>query len=250
MEAYINFSELYDIFMDNVPYDIWKKFLKNILKEHNVMDGTLLELGCGTGTMTELLAAEGYDMIGVDYSAEMLTEAMNKRIQSGHDILYLNQDMREFELFNQVDAVICICDSLNYLTEQEELIEVFARVRENMVDEGVFIFDFNTEFKYAEILGEQTIAENREEGSFIWENFYDKNSRINEYELTLFIREDDDTYRRYKEYHYQRAYNLEEIERALVETGFEVTGVYDDYKSSEVKPQSERICVVARKKKE
>ena len=161
MEAYSDFAKVYDLFMDNVNYEEWSRYLCTILKENGIEDGLVLELGCGTGTMTELMASAGYDMIGVDNSEEMLAEAMEKRVVSGHDILYLMQDMQEFELNGTVRAVIRVCDSMNYLLEEDELREVFSLVNYYLDPGGLFIFDMNTVYKYKKLLGNQTIAENR-----------------------------------------------------------------------------------------
>ena len=200
MEAYTSFARVYDTFMDNVPYKEWADYLGKILKEYGIDDGLVLDLGCGTGSMTEMLASSGYDMIGVDNAEEMLEIAMEKKVESGHDILYLLQDMREFELYGTVRAVISACDSVNYITDDEDLTEVFRLVNNYLDPEGLFVFDFNTEYKYREILGEQTIAEDREECSFIWDNYYDEDERINEYELTLFVRDEEQPqlYRKYQ----------------------------------------------------
>ena len=197
--------------MDNIPYEEWAEYLSRLLAEYEVTDGIVLDLGCGTGTLTELMAARGFDMIGVDYSEEMLEIAMEKRAESGRDILYLLQDMREFELYGTVRAVISICDSLNYITEEAELEEVFRLVNNYLDPEGVFIFDFNTVYKYREILGDQTIAESREDCSFIWDNYYYEEEQINEYELSLFLQEEGNLYRKYVETHYQKGYELETI---------------------------------------
>ena len=219
MEAYTSFARVYDTFMDNVPYKEWANYLGKILKEYGIDDGLVLDLGCGTGSMTEMLASSGYDMIGVDNAEEMLEIAMEKKVESGHDILYLLQDMREFELYGTVRAVISACDSVNYITDDEDLTEVFRLVNNYLDPEGLFVFDFNTEYKYREILGEQTIAEDREECSFIWDNYYDEDERINEYELTLFVRDEEQPqlYRKYQEEHFQRAYTLEQIRHMLTE---------------------------------
>ena len=158
MEAYTSFARVYDTFMDNVPYKEWADYLEKVLKEYGIDDGLVLDLGCGTGSMTEMLAASGYDMIGVDNAEEMLEIAMEKKVESGHDILYLLQDMREFELYGTVRAVISACDSVNYVTDDEDLTEVFRLVNNYLDPEGLFVFDFNTEYKYREILGEQTNA--------------------------------------------------------------------------------------------
>ena len=248
MEAYTSFARVYDIFMDNVPYKEWADYLGKILKEYGIDDGLVLDLGCGTGSMTEMLASSGYDMIGVDNAEEMLEIAMEKKVESGHDILYLLQDMREFELYGTVRAVISACDSVNYITDDEDLTEVFRLVNNYLDPEGLFVFDFNTEYKYREILGEQTIAEDREECSFIWDNYYDEDERINEYELTLFVRDEEQPqlYRKYQEEHFQRAYTLEQIRHMLTEAGLEDVTAYDDYTKESPHDRSERICVVAR----
>ena len=248
MEAYTSFARVYDTFMDNIPYEEWCEYLTGLMREYGVMDGLVLDLGCGTGNMTELLAKAGYDMIGADNAEEMLEIAMEKRDKSGHDILYLLQDMREFELYGTVRAVISVCDSVNYITEPEELQEVFRLVNNYLDPKGVFIFDFNTEYKYREILGNQVIAEDRDECSFIWENYYNHTSMINEYELTLFVREDEEEalYRKYQESHFQKAYTLREIRGLIEKAGLKFVAAYDAYTKKAPMHTSERITVIAR----
>ena len=246
MEAYTSFARVYDTFMDNIPYEEWAEYLTALLKEHNVTDGLVLDLGCGTGTMTELLASEGYDMIGADYSEDMLEIAMEKRAESGHDILYLLQDMREFELYGTVRAVVSVCDSVNYITEEEDLEEVFRLVNNYLDPKGVFIFDFKTLYNYQTVLGDRTIAEKREECSFIWDNYYYEDEKINEYELTLFIQDEGDMYRKFEEIHYQRAYTLEEMIRLVKASGLEFVTAYDAFTKNAPNEKSERIYIVAR----
>lgn len=190
MEAYTSFAYVYDTFMDNVPYGEWARHIHEKLCEHGVTDGIVLDLGCGTGTMTERLAGYGYDMIGVDNSEEMLELAMEKKTESGYDILYLLQDMRGFELYGTVRAVVSVCDSVNYITEPDELEEVFRLVNNYLDPKGIFLFDFNTVHKYRDVIGDSTIAEDRGVCSFIWDNRYYEKEQINEYDLTLFIAED------------------------------------------------------------
>ncbi len=190
MEAYTSFAYVYDTFMDNVPYGEWARHIREKLCEHGVTDGIVLDLGCGTGTMTERLAGYGCDMIGVDNSEEMLELAMEKKTESGYDILYLLQDMRGFELYGTVRAVVSVCDSVNYITEPDELEEVFRLVNNYLDPKGIFLFDFNTVHKYRDVIGDSTIAEDRGVCSFIWDNRYYEKEQINEYDLTLFIAED------------------------------------------------------------
>ena len=247
MDAYTSFAQVYDLFMDNVPYDQWCRYITELLREYGIQDGLVLELGCGTGVLTRKLAAKGYDMIGVDYSEDMLEIAMDHR-QEGEDILYLLQDMREFELYGTVRAAVSICDSMNYIVEYQDLVQVMKLVNNYLDPGGVFIFDLNTPYKYEEILGENTFAENRPEGSFIWENYYDGETGINEYDLTLFVREKEGIYRKFEETHYQRAYELEQVRRAIKEAGLEFVAAYDAGTHKPVQQDSQRIYVIAREK--
>lgn len=232
--------------MDNVPYEEWCGYVTELLKENKITDGLILELGCGTGSLTELMASQGYDMIGIDNSEEMLSVAMNKKAASGHDILYLLQDMREFELYGTVRAVISICDCMNYITETEDLLAVF-KLAENYLDfDGCFIFDLNTVYKYRELLSDNVFAENREDCSFIWENDFDEEHMLNEYDLTLFIREET-LFRKYEEVHYQRAYHLSEIKELIKQAGLQFAAAFDAFTHEPVKKDSERIYVIAKK---
>lgn len=248
MESYTSFAEVYDTFMDNVPYKEWAEYVNDILKKHGIEEGTVLDLGCGTGSMTEELDDLGYDMIGVDLSDEMLEIAVQKMEDAEREILYLSQNMRELELYSTVDAVVSACDSVNYILDMEELTEVFRLVNEYLEPGGVFFFDFNTKHKYRDIIGDQTIAEDREECSFIWDNYYYEEECVNEYELTLFIQEeeDDTLYRKYQETHLQRGYTLEEMKTMIEDAGLVFEAAYDDYTREPADENSERICVVAR----
>ncbi len=242
MDAYTGFAKVYDLFMDDIPYEKWCDYVTGLLKEHGVEKGLVLDLGCGTGKLTRMLAGRGYDMIGVDCSGEMLELAAQQN-EDGR-ILYLQQDMREFELYGTVRAIVSICDSMNYLMEYEELVQVL-RLANNYLDPGgIFIFDMNTPYKYREVLGEQTIAENREEGSFIWENYFDEEQGINEYDLTLFIREEDGRYQKYEETHFQRAYDQQTIKKAIEEAGLKLAAIYEACEREAPKEDSERMYFV------
>lgn len=245
MEAYTGFAEVYDVFQDNVPYEKWCGYIRDLLGEYGVPDGLVLDLGCGTGSVTERLAEAGYDMIGIDYSGEMLQIAMDKRQASGLDILYLQQDMREFELYGTVRAVVSVCDSMNYMMEYKDLVQVFCQVNNYLDPGGIFVFDLNTEYKYREILSENTFAEDREDSSFIWSNFYDEKDKVNEYDLTIFVKEGE-LYRKYQETHYQRSYSLEEIKGAVREGGMEFVAAYDECTREPVREDSQRIHVIVR----
>ena len=246
MEMYEDFALVYDRFMDETPYEEWCQFVVGRLKQDQITDGILLDLGCGTGSMTELLAKQGYDMIGVDLSDSMLDIAIEKRAQSGHNILYLQQDMREFELYGTVRAVICLCDSLNYLLEEDDLLTTFKLVNTYLDPNGLFIFDFNTVYKYETVIGDSTIAENRKDCSFIWENYYTAEDQINEYDLTIFVKQQKDLFRKFTETHLQRGYTLETMKRLVEQSGLIFVEALDADTHGSVTETSERIYVIAR----
>ena len=279
MEAYTGFAQVYDTFMDDTPYEVWCAYLAELLEKYRETEqdeaaeragsgdrlvsgddtdipenrndqerNTILDLGCGTGTLTELLARRGYDMIGIDNAADMLEIAMEKRVKSGLDILYLLQDMRNFELYGTVGAVVSVCDSVNYLLEEEDVVETFRLVNNYLYPGGLFSFDFNTVYKYEIVIGDTTIAENRERCSFIWDNFYHEEEEINEYDLTIFVQEDEkpDLYRKFQETHYQRGYRLEQMKDYLGQAGLVFVEAVDADTHGAATEVSERIYVVAR----
>lgn len=288
MASYESFARVYDLFMSDTPYDDWCDYLHGLLLKYGVADGLVLELGCGTGAMTQRLARLGYDMIGVDNSIDMLEIAREKQPDirndlsdadmpdsampggskaldfaiSGEwnvsmtsnvkekesDILYLLQDMREFELYGTVRAVVSVCDSMNYITEEDDLLQVFRLVNNYLDPGGIFIFDLNTEYKYRELLSDNVFAENREEGSFIWENWYEEETGLNEYDLTLYIRKDssDECYERYEETHIQRAWPIDCVCSLLAEAGLRLEAVYDAFTEDDPRQESERVYFVAR----
>ena len=246
MNAYTSFAQVYDTFMDNVPYEEGCHYLCKLLSQYGIRHGLLAELGCGTGTLTELMASSGYNMIGIDNSVDMLNIAEAKRITSGHDILYLLQDMQDFELYGTVQGIISFCDSINYITDPKDLLKTFQLVNNYLDPGGTFIFDFHTQYYYEEILGETTVAEDRDTMSFIWDNYYDAETAINEYSLSIFVKEDSGLYRKIQEEHFQRAYTLPVIRKYLADAGLTYLTAYDELSLNPPTPTSTRIHVIAR----
>lgn len=228
MEAYTAFADIYNEFMDNIPYDEWSENIVGIFRKYGVADGTIADLGCGTGNMTRRLAASGYNMIGVDMSEDML---VNARVEEeNNDILYLLQDMRELELGGNVRGVVSVCDSMNYILSTEDLMKVFLRIKKYLDDDGVFIFDMKTKYFYEKVLGDSIITDNREDAALIWENEYDPEASINNYYLTIFVPVSDDEdplFERYQEQHTQKAYRIEEVCSVIEQSGLRLIDILD-----------------------
>lgn len=242
MGSYESFASVYDIFMDQTPYDVWDEKICHLLRQYGVTKGQeIIDLGCGTGKMTRRLKKDGYQVIGMDSSTEMLELARNQR-EDG--ILYVHQDMRELTLPEKVDAMVSICDCMNYMLEEDDLLQVFLSVKRYLKDHGVFIFDMNTRFKYETLLSENTFAENREDCSFIWENFYDPEDQINEYQLTLFIQNGAGAFDKFEELHFQRAYLVEEVTDVIERSGLSLKSILDVDTMREPTEESERLYYI------
>lgn len=261
MSCYNEFAYVYDELMDTAPYGEWCAYIKETLERYGVSrpirtcgvgnpleqeKNLVVDLGCGTGKLTEMLFDEGFDVIGIDLSEDMLEVARDRAQENGKQILYLQQDMREMDLFCTAGTILSTCDSVNYITEPEELGEVFRRVNLFLYPGGLFIFDFNTTHKYRDVIGDTVIAENREDVSFIWENAYDEASGLNRYDLTLFLQDEDGRYDKSEEVHLQRGYTLEEMRGLLEQAGLRIVRCDDLERGCEADEASERITIVAR----
>jgi len=275
MEAYTDFAKVYDTFMDETPYDVWGDFVSTLIDKYGVSKpakgsqeektkaystkedsedalneekNLVVELGCGTGSFTQVMKSRGYDIMGIDMSPEMLNLARQKSADAGMNIMYLEQDMRELDLYCTAGTIISVCDSVNYVLEDEEIIETFKLVNNFLYPGGVFIFDFNTLHKYRDVIGDTTIAENREDCSFIWDNYYDDESHINEYDLTIFAKVDaqKELFARSVETHYQRGYTLDEMKSFVEAAGLVFIIAIDADTHESPSDDSERIYIVAR----
>ena len=251
VNAYTGFAEVYDLFMDNVPYDDWCRYLVRLLRDSGIRDGLVLDLGCGTGNITERLAKAGYDMIGVDASEDMLSCALKKRDSSGSDILYLQQDMRSFELYGTVRAVVSLCDSMNYILDYGDLVKVFRLVNNYLDPGGIFIFDCKTAH-YFRKTADQVYADadgECREGTFsyIWEEEFDERRQENNTWLTLYLPEKSGLYRRYDEEHIQKVWEIPVIRKAAEEAGMTFVEAMDRSRG-EVTDGTDRIYVILREK--
>ncbi|MBC7960113.1 MAG: class I SAM-dependent methyltransferase [Vallitaleaceae bacterium] len=248
--AYESFASVYDQMMKDVPYEEWVEYVLKLMNKFHYEPKMILDLGCGTGTMTGLLAKKGYEMIGIDLSEDMLIRAREKARDADLDILYLCQDMTAFELYGTVGCIVSLCDSLNYILEEDALLQVFKLADNYLEPGGLFIFDLNTEYKFKEILSDQNFSQAFEDCAYIWDNYYYEEEAINEYVLTLFVQNQElELYERSEEIHHEKAYSIETVKRLLAEAGLKFEGVYHDNTLLAPKKNSERIYYVAREQK-
>lgn len=248
MNIYNEFAKVYNTFMGDTPYEEWVQFIKDTIARHGITPKLICDLGCGTGKMCEIFAKDGMQMIGIDNSEEMLMVARESAMEKELDILYLLQDMSEFELYGTVDVIYSACDSINYLLEEEQVRSTFKWVNNYLEKDGLFIFDINTPYKYKKVLGEGVFAEQSENAAYIWENYYDEEEEINEFGVTFFIEDEDGRYTRTEEFHYEKAYSIDKIKSLLEEAGMELIGVYDEYKDMPCHDETIRATFVAREK--
>lgn len=246
MEAYSGFAEVYDFLMKDIDYEGWIKYIEEAFYRESVKPKTILELACGTGNITNRLGKKGYDIVGVDLSNEMLMFAKDKAYDLGLDIKYLKQDMRELEVNKEFDSVICLCDGFNYILDEGELLNIFKKVCSILSNKGLFIFDISSYYKLAEILGNNVYGENFDDVSYLWHNYFDKESSICELDLTIFKRENE-LFRRHREYHLQRGYRKEELQALLKGAGFESIRVYKSFSFEPFREKDERICFICKK---
>ncbi len=246
MEAYSGFAQVYDFLMKDVDYDGWVDYIEEIFISKGCKPKTILELACGTGNITNRLSKRGYDIVGIDISNEMLALAKNKAYDLRLDIKYLNQDMRQLDYSKKVDSVICMCDGFNYILEENDLLLVLEKVYSLLKEDGVLIFDISSYHKLSEVLGNNVYAENFEDISYIWQNYFDYETNLCELGLTIFKRQDR-LFSRYQEYHYQRAYRVEEILEFLKYTGFINICVYRAFSFEKIQYKDDRVFFVCKK---
>lgn len=245
---YGDFAGIYEKLQD-INYEAFADYIEKIFKKEQISPEIVLDLACGTGTLTGIMAKRGYDMIGIDMSCEMLDIAREKSMNDGLDILYLNQDMTDFELYGTVDAIICTLDGINYLTEEGELLHTLKLVRNYLNPGGIMIFDINSEYKISNVLGNNTYVSEEKDIFYVWQNEYDEEEKICYFRLDFFEKQGN-VYNRYTEEQAERAYSEAEIRQAAEDAGLLVSGVYDELKFTPPTETTERCFVVLKKSKE
>lgn len=241
--SYGDFAYIYDYLTDDVEYAKRAEYVEKLIRRHGIENSELLcDLGCGTGSICEILSRRGFDVIGVDNSDAMLSVAAEKN--NDGKILYLNQDMTEFELFGTVDVFTCLLDSINYITNEELLKNMFALVNNYLNPEGIFIFDINSRYKFEEILADNTYVYEKDKIFYTWENYYE--DEILDFYLNFFVK-DGKTYRRMSEHHVQKYYSVDKIRELCEQNSLQICGIYDDLTFNSITDDSERIFFVVKK---
>ena len=245
--SYDIFSGFYDRLTDNVEYEKRADYFCRLLSMCDINDGILLDLGCGTGSMSVKMAEKGFDVIGVDISIGMLGVAQQKMYESGKQILFLNQPMQDIDLYGTVDCAICVLDGINHLNNSDEVRQTFEKVSLFMNKGGAFAFDVNTIYKHKNVLADNAFIYDFDDLYCAWQNNYNEDD--NSVDITLdFFEEEDGVYYRSSESFSEQAYGLDEISRWLEDAGFEIIGIYDDFTTNPVMPDSERAVFLAKKK--
>jgi len=244
MEAYAHLSKMYDYLMDDVDYNQWVDYLDNFIKKHYSNAERILELACGTGNITRGLAQKGYRVDAVDISDEMLTIAQDKLANNLGKVRFIQSDMLELDLNDKYDVVLCLCDGINYITDLADVDKLFSNIQSLVKENALFIFDISSEHKLSNHLGNHTFAENYEEFSYIWENYFDVDERILEFDFTIF-QKDGELFRKFHEYHVQRAHRVEELNYLLKKNNFGNIKVYHEMTLRKFVDESERIHFVS-----
>ena len=249
-EGYEAVAKVYDKLNADIDYGAWADFIEKCFAKYlTEKPQIVLDLACGTGRMTRELVARGYDMIGVDGSEDMLSEAMYSYEREG--ILYLLQDMRNFELYGTVGAVVCCLDSINYLLEDSDLLSCFSTVHNYLDPGGVFVFDINSPYKFKNTYGDNAyiLEDEDDDGRAVfcgWQNSYDEASGICDFYLSIFEEDEDGAYIRSDEHQRERCYDLDAVRKSLETAKMELLGVFSNYEFSEINDTDERWYIVAR----
>ncbi len=245
--SYDNFSDFYDLLTDNVEYEKRADYFCRLLSMCGIKSGILLDLGCGTGSMSVKMAERGFDVIGVDSSVGMLNAARQKAYENGAEILLLNQNMQEIDLYGTVDCAICVLDGINHLEGEADVKRTFEKVSLFMNKGGAFAFDVNTIHKHKNILADNVFVYEPDDLFCVWQNDY--NPDDNSVDISLdFFEEDGGVYYRSCESFTEQAYELDIIKLWLEKEGFEVVGIFDDLTTDPVNPETERAVFLAKKK--
>ena len=249
MSGYESFAAFYDELTGNVDYEARGAYLHGLLCREGKSSGILLDLACGTGTLCEYFAARGYEVIGIDASEEMLSEALEKKMDSQSSVLYLCQRMQDRDLCGTVDLVLCSLDSLNHITDADELARVFERISLFLNEDARVIFDVNTVYKHEQVLANNTFVYDLDDVYCVWQNQLRENHTV-DLSLDLFAYdEENDCYDRTQEFFSERAYSAEELRGMIEAAGFEILARYAENSLQPPAADTQRVVYLLKNKR-
>lgn len=241
---YEGFAHLYDDLMNDFDYKAWFNYIKEIFHRFDKNPVDILEMACGTGNLSYYIGRERYKLTCFDMSEEMLSIAYEK-LKRFKNVNILRQNMVDFHINKKFDGVISVCDSINYILDEDKLLQTFTNVYNHLREDGIFIFDINSHYKLKEVIGNNTFLEDRDNIFYTWQNYFDEEKDICEFYLTFFHTDDGENYVRFDEVHRERAYKVEEIEGLLKKAGFIKIQAYQAFSFNPPDSESERINFVA-----
>jgi len=246
MNIYNRFAYLYDELMDDFDYEYWFKYIENIFIKYDKSPNSILEMACGTGSLSYYLGQKEYKLTCFDISEEMLSIAYNKLIDF-HNVEIFHQNMIDFNFNKKFDAILSICDSINYVYNEKDLFSVFKNVWNHLEEDGIFIFDISSYYKLKKVIGNNTFVEDRDNIFYSWENYFNEKDKICNFYLTFFVRQNEEEYIRFDESHKQKAYKIDEIVKLLKEVGFKRIDYYKGFSFNRPSFNSERVNFVVKK---
>lgn len=246
MNTYASFAAFYDELTDDVDYAAWADYLLAAIHRHGGSAATVLDLACGSGSLSLELARRGCDIIGVDISEDMLAIAREKAEEEGAPLLFLQQDMRQLDLYGTVDSAVCMLDSMSHILRTDDIQEIFRRLGLFIAPNGLLVFDANTPHKHAVTLSNNAFVYERDEFMCVWRNQYAEKTKTVDMQLDFFLREEDGCYTRYTDSVRERAYSLSTWKHLLQEAGFDLLAVYGEREWDTPAPDADRWVFVAR----
>ena len=244
--GYENFSRYYDLLTENISYKDRAKYFGKILAANGVSDGIVVDLACGTGSLSFELAKQGYEVIGVDGSAEMLSIAVAKNSVEKEDVLFLNQEMQSLDLYGSVRAMVSALDSINHVVDMGQLKKAFKKISAFLEPNGIFIFDVNSEYKHREVLGDNSFVYDCDEVYCVWQNTQKKNNIVS-IELDFFERVND-VYKKSESSFYERFYSDDELTKLIDGAGLSVIAKYGDDTLKLPTDTTQRLVYVTKKR--
>lgn len=248
MSDYGDFARFYDRFTQNVNYPARARYFDSVIQKYNPDAKLLLDLACGTGSLSFELEEYGYDIVAVDNSYEMLSVAAEKRGELESGVLFLCQEMSELDLFGTIDASVCALDSINHILDEDELLDVFKKVSLFSNRGAVFVFDVNTVYKHQNVLGNNCFIYESGSTFCAWQNSLCDDGVTVDISLDFFDKvPKEELYARYSTDFSERAYEIDMLKDLLSQAGFEVKAVFDDDSFLSLRRDSERAIIVSKK---